>query len=137
MRHAAILRSDAGLRCFRGMSGSRKEVPRFQAPPAPSETGKRPAIRGPETAALVLVVDDNEDARDLYEEFFVCSGLRVATAVDGRHGLFKVAALGPDVVIMDLSMPVLDGCEATKTMKAHPDHQNIPVVVLTGSADAE
>lgn len=83
---------------------------------------------------LVLLVDDVQDARDMYAEFFVNAGFRVAQAVDGEHALFKVRLLVPDVVVMDLAMPGLDGWDATHEMKAHSKTKNIPVIALTGHA---
>lgn len=90
-----------------------------------------------ETAPLILVVDDAEDTRDLYGEFLVVAGLRVAMAVDGEHALLKIFALMPDVVVMDLSMPTIDGWEATHQIKTHPRTRHIPVIALTGHVTPE
>ena len=67
---------------------------------------------------LVLVVDDYQDAREMYAEYLEFSGFRVAEAKDGREAVDKAFALAPDVILMDLSLPVLDGWEATRLIKA-------------------
>jgi two-component system cell cycle response regulator DivK len=85
---------------------------------------------------LVLLVDDQEDARDVYTEYFVDAGFRVAQAVDGEHALWKVMIQMPALVIMDLAMPVLDGWEATHQIKTNPKTMHIPVVVLTADVTA-
>ena len=95
-------------------------------------TGTRPALREREPSPLVLLVDDHQDARDLYSGCLAQAGLRVAEAVDGEHALLKVMALVPDVVVMDLAMPVLDGWEATRKIKTNPKTAHIAVIVLTG-----
>src|SRR5690606_11938258 len=79
--------------------------------------------------------DDVEEARDA-AELLLHDGLRVTHAADGDHALWKVLSLMPDVVVMDLSMPVLDGWEATREMKAHPRAKHIPVIALTGHSTA-
>jgi CheY-like chemotaxis protein len=84
-----------------------------------------------------MLVDDSEDTRELYTGFFLDSGLRVTHAVDGDHALFKILATQPDLVIMDLGMPLLDGWAATRAMKAHPRSKHIPVIVLTGHVTAD
>jgi CheY-like chemotaxis protein len=83
-------------------------------------------------APLILVVDDAEDNRELYAEYLLYSGLRVAHAVDGEHALLKVMRLLPDLVVMDLALPILDGWEATRLVKQHPKTCHIPVIAITG-----
>ena len=82
--------------------------------------------------ALILVVDDFEDNREIYTQFLRFSGYRVAEAVDGLDALAKAAALRPDLIVMDLSLPRLDGWEATRQLKNDPVTRAIPVVALTG-----
>jgi CheY-like chemotaxis protein len=85
---------------------------------------------------LVLVVDDIEDNRDLYAQYLRFAGYRVEQAASGFEALTKVPALHPDLVVMDLSMPGLDGCETTRRLKADPATRKTPVIALTGhSAD--
>lgn len=83
---------------------------------------------------FVLVVDDVEDNRDLYATYFEHSGFRTAQATDGEEALAKIAKEPPDVVIMDLSMPNLDGWEATRLIKSNPRTRHMVVIVVTGNA---
>lgn len=84
--------------------------------------------------ALVLLVDDYADNRDIYAQFLLYAGLRVEEAENGHQALEKAFALGPDVIIMDLALPGLDGWEATRRLKGDPRTKHIPVIALTGHA---
>ncbi len=106
---------------------------RKSSPPDPA-TGTRQTVASKATPPLVLLVDDMEETREMYAEYFVYEGFRVAHATDGEHALLKVIALMPDVVVMDLAMPVLDGWDATHQIKHHAKTKHIPVVALTGHA---
>lgn len=90
----------------------------------------------PPVAPLVLVVDDYADAREMYAESLLVSGFRVAEAADGSSAIEQARALSPDVILMDLSLPGMDGWEATRRLKADPRTSHIPVVALTGHAMA-
>jgi two-component system cell cycle response regulator DivK len=81
---------------------------------------------------LVLVVDDYQDAREMYAEYLRASGFRVAEAASGVEAVRKAGELAPDVILMDLSLPGLDGVEATRRLKADPRTRVIPVVAITG-----
>ena len=83
---------------------------------------------------LVLVVDDYDDAREMYAESLLVSGFRVAEAADGAQAVELARSLSPDVILMDLSLPGVDGWEATRQLKADARTQHIPVVALTGHA---
>jgi two-component system cell cycle response regulator DivK len=83
---------------------------------------------------LVLVVDDFDDSRELYAQYFAFSGFRVAQASNGAEALQKAAECSPDVILMDLSLPGMDGWEATRRLKADPRTADIPVIALTGHA---
>jgi CheY-like chemotaxis protein len=83
---------------------------------------------------LVLVVDDFLDAREMYAEYFMFSGFRVAEASNGVEALQKAIDLVPHVILMDLSMPGMDGWEATRRLKADERTRDIPVIALTGHA---
>ena len=83
---------------------------------------------------LVLVVDDYDDAREMYAESLLVNGFRVAEAADGAQAVELARKLGPDVILMDLSLPGIDGWEATRRLKADVTTQHIPVVALTGHA---
>jgi len=83
---------------------------------------------------LVLVVDDFVDAREMYGEYLKFCGFRVAEAQNGVEAIEKARRLKPDLILMDLSMPVVDGWEATRRLKADTVTKKIPVVALTGHA---
>jgi two-component system, cell cycle response regulator DivK len=86
------------------------------------------------TGPLVLVVDDFLDAREMYAEYFVFSGFRVVEATNGEEAVRKALELTPQVILMDLSMPGMDGWEATRRLKADQRTKDIPVIALTGHA---
>jgi CheY-like chemotaxis protein len=87
------------------------------------------------TAPVVLLVDDSPDEREMYTQQLVATGYSVQVAVNGEDALQRVAAQVPDVVIMDLAMPVLDGWEATRRLKEM--HPSVPVIVLSGHTGGE
>jgi CheY-like chemotaxis protein len=93
-------------------------------------------LNPPPGAPLVLIVDDNEDNREVYGIFLTLNGYRVETAVDGLDGLLKAASLGPAAVLMDLAMPRLDGWEAIRLLKASFTTNGIPIICLTGYSGA-
>lgn len=86
---------------------------------------------------LVLVVDDFQDNREMFAEFLSLSGFRVAEASTGREAIDRAFELIPDVILMDLSLPELDGWEATRKLKGDPRTEHIPIVALTGHALAD
>jgi two-component system, cell cycle response regulator DivK len=85
-------------------------------------------------APLVLVVDDVDHGREIFAEYLEFRGFRVATAADGLEALEKAFALRPDVILMDLSLPGIDGWEATWRLKHDDRTRNIPVIALTAHA---
>ena len=87
-------------------------------------------------APLVLVVDDFEDNRAMYVEYLQFQGLRVAEAVNGEEAVARAKELLPVIIIMDLSLPVMDGWEATRQLKAAAGTREIPVIALTAHAMA-
>jgi len=93
-----------------------------------------PAKKPSASAPLVLVIDDAEDNREVYVQFFEFQGWRTATASDGRDGLDKAAALKPDVIVLDLSLPIMDGWEVARRLKSNQATKAIPVLALTGHA---
>lgn len=93
-----------------------------------------PRKTAPPSAPLVLVIDDAEDNREVYVQFFEFQGWRTATASDGQTGLDKAQALKPDVIVLDLSLPVMDGWEVARRLKANRVTKAIPVLALTGHA---
>ena len=80
---------------------------------------------------LILIVEDDVDAREAYDRFLVLNGFRTAVASDGREALRKIASLQPDLVVMDLAMPTLNGREAIQAMRDSKGTSRIPVLVLT------
>lgn len=88
----------------------------------------------PQDKPLILVVDDYQDAREMYAEYLEFSGFRVVEARNGAEALDKAFEHTPDVILMDLSLPVMDGWEATRRLKADERTRSIPVVALTGHA---
>lgn len=87
-----------------------------------------------DNAPLILVVDDYQDAREMYAEYLQFSGFRVAEARNGNEALEQAFALMPDLILMDLSLPGMDGWEATRQLKSDDRTRRIPVVALTGHA---
>jgi two-component system cell cycle response regulator DivK len=83
---------------------------------------------------LILVVDDTEDTRHLYAEVLESAGYRVVQATNGQEALEMIAVDKPAVVLMDLSMPVMDGWEATARIKENPKTADVVVIALTGHA---
>ena len=88
----------------------------------------------PKLQPLVLVVEDYQDAREMYAAYLEFSGYRVAEATNGVEALERAHALKPDIILMDLALPKMDGWEATRQLKADARTRDIPIVALTGHA---
>ena len=86
------------------------------------------------SAPAVMVVDDFPDNVEMYAAYLRFEGLRVIEASNGLEALDKAVAELPAVIVMDLSLPGLDGWEATRRLKADPRTRRIPIVALTGHA---
>jgi len=84
----------------------------------------------------ILLVEDNEMNRDMLSRRLEHKGYEVVIAVDGQAGVDMASSAGPDLILMDLSLPVMDGWEATRRIKADATTQNIPVIALTAHAMA-
>ena len=84
--------------------------------------------------ATVLIVEDNEMSRDMLSRRLRRKGYHVVMAMDGADGLKKVRSYQPDMVLMDLSLPVMDGWTAVRHLKATPHTRQIPVIALTAHA---
>ena len=89
---------------------------------------------GETRSPLVLVVEDYQDAREMYAAYLQFSGYRVAEAANGLEALVKTRELMPDIILMDLALPKMDGWEATRRLKADEQTRHIPIVALTGHA---
>ena len=86
--------------------------------------------------AKILLVEDNEMNRDMLSRRLARRGYEVVVAVDGREGVAKARAETPALILMDMSLPVLDGWEATRELRADPATRSIPVIALTAHAMA-
>ena len=84
----------------------------------------------------ILLVEDNEMNRDMLTRRLERKGYEVVIAVDGQTGVDMASSASPDIILMDLSLPVMDGWEATRQIKADPATQSIPVIALTAHAMA-
>ena len=84
----------------------------------------------------LLLVEDNAESREGLSRHLARQGFAVLTAVDGQQGVAAARAEAPDLILMDMSLPVLDGWEATRQLKADPDTHKIPVIALTAHAMA-
>jgi CheY-like chemotaxis protein len=84
----------------------------------------------------ILLVEDNEMNRDMLSRRLIRSGYEVVLALDGAQGVALASSEAPDVVLMDMSLPVLDGWEATRRLKSDPITRTLPVIALTAHAMA-
>jgi CheY-like chemotaxis protein len=82
----------------------------------------------------ILLVEDNEMSRDMLSRRLARRGYEVALAVDGEEGIAVARSERPDLILMDMNLPVLDGWEATRRIKAMPETGGIPVIALTSHA---
>lgn len=86
---------------------------------------------------LVLIVEDMLDARELYAEYLTYAGFSVATAINGHEAVRLAQLLKPDLVLMDIRLPGMDGLEATADLKRDPQTSHIPVVAITADPSFE
>jgi two-component system, cell cycle response regulator DivK len=89
----------------------------------------------PSDGKLLLIVDDFEGVQHPYRYLLTQEGFRVEFATDGQDAVNKALTLQPDVIFMDVSLPVFDGWEATRRLRADERTKKIPVVLLTGFGD--
>ena len=82
----------------------------------------------------ILIVEDNELNRDMLSRRLIKKGYSIEFAEDGVEGLEKLASVKPDLVLMDIGLPIMDGWEATKKAKENPDTEHIPIIALTAHA---
>jgi CheY-like chemotaxis protein len=85
---------------------------------------------------MVMVVDDDYDARRIYSDYMRSKGLNVTTAADGRKGIEKANDLKPDVIVLDLAMPRVDGWTVLKTLRGSSWTATIPIIVVSAVTDA-
>ena len=84
--------------------------------------------------ATILIVEDNELNRDMLSRRLIKKGYQIVFAEDGAEGLEKIGILKPDLVLMDIGLPIMDGWEATKKAKQDPETKDIPIIALTAHA---
>jgi len=84
--------------------------------------------------AKILLVEDNEMNRDMLSRRLIKKNHEVSIAIDGAEGVAKARAEHPDIILMDMSLPVIDGWEATKQIKADDTVKHIPIIALTAHA---
>lgn len=82
----------------------------------------------------VLIVEDNEMNRDMLSRRLTKKGFEVATAEDGQEAVDCIDGISPDIVLMDMSLPKMDGLEATRRIRAGAARRNVPIIVLTANA---
>src|SRR5206468_3937931 len=110
-----------------------------------ADAGARVArVRGPGRhrimecmSTTILLVEDNADNQEIYRCILAHYGFRVLQAFDGGRGVEMARAHVPDLILMDITMPVLDGLQATRLLKADPATAGIPVVALTAHTQDE
>jgi two-component system, cell cycle response regulator DivK len=95
------------------------------------------AASGVSRTSSVLIADDARGARELYGEYLQFCGFRVVTARDGFEALTLAREDPPDIILMDLSMPRVDGWEAIRELKANPRTAPIPIVAVSGYCEGE
>lgn len=83
---------------------------------------------------LILLVEDTEDNRTILRDYLTHAGFELIEAVDGAAGIEMAQAHRPDLILMDIELPVVDGCEATARIKADPDLRHIPVIAVSSYA---
>jgi two-component system cell cycle response regulator DivK len=83
---------------------------------------------------LILVVEDQEDNRRIMRDLLTSAGYEVIEAVTGEDGVSAAETHRPDLILMDIQLPGLDGYEATRQIKANPDLEHIPIIVVTSYA---
>jgi|SRR4051794_25315357 len=84
----------------------------------------------------ILIVEDDEMNRESLSRLLKRRGFEVIVGVDGQEGISLAQSEAPDIILMDMSLPVLDGWEATRQLKATPSTANVPVIALTAHAMA-
>ncbi len=88
-------------------------------------------------APLILVVDDDEDLRELVSDALVLAGYRVRTARNGKVALEQAQLMRPDLIVLDLMMPVMNGWQFLEAQREDPDLASVPVIVVTAGPDSQ
>jgi two-component system, cell cycle response regulator DivK len=93
--------------------------------------------RAPKVGALnatILIADDSAESREMYAAYLAFRGFRVVQAADGEQALRKALSSSPDVLVLDIAMPGIDGMEVCRRLRADPRTHKTPVIALTGHA---
>jgi two-component system, cell cycle response regulator DivK len=97
-------------------------------------TAEKPDQKPGEKANRILVIEDTEDNRAIMRDLLTGAGYEVMEANDGAAGVAAAKTLVPDLILMDIQLPVLDGYEATRRIKAMPELAHIPIIAVTSYA---
>ena len=92
-------------------------------------------VSGSRLQRKILIVEDHDDSRSLLAEYFSGVGYHVETATDGNVAIAAALQTHPDVIVLDLAMPGLDGADALAVMRSYPSTMETPIVVCTGQPD--
>jgi two-component system cell cycle response regulator DivK len=82
----------------------------------------------------ILVIEDTEDNRRIFRDLLTHAGFELIEAVDGQEGVAMAIEQRPDLILMDIQLPIIDGYEATRRIKADPASRNIPIIAVTSYA---
>ena len=85
-------------------------------------------------SSRILVVEDTDDNRRIFRDLLGPSGYELIEALDGEQGVAMAALERPDLILMDIQLPIIDGYEATRRIKANPDLRHIPIIAITSYA---
>lgn len=85
------------------------------------------------TKPLILLVEDCEDNRDMYAAFLTRRGFEIAEAIDGKQAIERSVSLQPDLVVMDLSLPDMDGTQAIRALRSDDRTKDTPIIVVSGA----
>jgi CheY-like chemotaxis protein len=103
----------------------------------PSSDGPAVSSHTPDHRPSILVAEDHTDSREALRILLGATGYEVHTAVDGRDAVEQALALQPDLILMDIMMPVMDGFEATRTLRAAPEFRQSPIIAITAMDGAK
>jgi CheY-like chemotaxis protein len=99
--------------------------------------GNKQSSATPAPSKKILIVEDDKELRDFYTELLTTEGFSVTTAENGQLGLDAVTSQKPDLVLLDLMMPVMDGKTMLHTIREMPEFKTTPVIVLSNAGDAD
>ena len=100
---------------------------------APGSTTYKTTTKDP--TMKILLVEDNEMNRDMLSRRLIRRGFEVPMAVDGQLAIDMAISESPDLILMDISLPVVNGCDATRAIRANPATAKIPIIALTANAN--